>query len=307
MRAITGICVFSLVVMSCVTMAQPATESNPLVKRLLKPAGVIRTGNVDNVGQVRHLKDTGDYLFVWKGLDGRTIQATYVPQWKAQVTLLVSVRRESDNTWRYLYTLRNLPRSPLQVTAVYMLTNVQPLRVWVEKGWRFVGVVNTYKGKAHEFAENPLVEPSSPLKPGAELRFQVLSEYPPAVTDCFVTTDAPIIRVPEEMPTALADRLPRGFEGGLHGYTLAPTDSLTPERFLAQWRVAIRVGWVTDTPLARQLTEQVEGAVKSVQRGDRSAARDALAAIQKLVGQHQKHIEPEAQALLLESLPYLLR
>jgi len=307
MRAITGICVFSLVVMSCVTMAQRATESNPPAKRLLKPAGAIRTGNVDNVGQVRYLKDTGDYLFVWKGLDGRTLQATYVPEWKAQVTLLVSVRRESDNSWRYLYTLRNLPRSPLKVTAVYMLTNVQPLRVWVEKGWRFVGVVDTYKGKAHEFAENPLVGPSSALEPGGELRFQVLSEYPPAVVDCYVSTDAPIIRVPEEMPTVLADQLPHGFEGGLHGCTLAPTDSLTAQRFLEHWRIAIRVGWVTDKPLARQLTEHVEEAVRAVRRGNRSAAREVLAAIQKLVGQHQKHIEPEAQALLLESLPYIVR
>jgi hemerythrin-like domain-containing protein len=82
---------------------------------------------------------------------------------------------------------------------------------------------------------------------------------------------------------------------------------LTPERFLEQWRVAIRVGWVTDKPLARQLTEHVEEAVRAVRRGNRSAAREVLAAIQKLVGQHQKHIEPEAQALLLESLPYIVR
>lgn len=307
MKAITGMYAFSLLVVASLMMSQPAQNLGAEKRRLLHPSATIRTGAVDSIGRIEYVPQTGNYRFTWRGYDGRLVQATYVPGWKARVTLIASAERLQDGTWCYTYTLCNLSDSPQQVTAVHVTTDAQPLRALVQKGWRFSGVLETHKGNAFEFCVDPGSDPHSPLAAGQQLCLQVFSKDPPAVGICFVSTDAPIMRVPEEMPGELEARLPLGLDGGLRGYTLSPSRRLSAESFMEHWRTAVKAGWVIDKRLVNRLTAQVEQTVKALRRGDRLGAQSALAGVQQLVLQHSQKIEPEAQALLTQSLPYLAR
>ncbi len=308
MRRITGTCASSAAIAFLLAVMLIATSSAQAdQRRLLQPGATIRTGKVNGVGRIEYIRRTGEYRFIWKGFDGRLVEATYIPEWRAKVTLTASAEALPDGTWRYTYTLHNLPSSPQSVTAVYITSDVAPLRVLVERGWRFVGWKETYKGTALCLEVDPAAQPYSPLAPGQQLQWHVISGHPPAVGTCFVTTDAPIMRVPEEMPSALADQLPPGLDAGLRGETLSPRQSLSAETFLMHWRTAVKAGWVRDRRLASLLTTQVEQAVKALQRGDNGQAQRVLAAIQQLASEHRAQLEPEAEVLLLQSLPVVAR
>ena len=298
---------FSVLIVASLAMSQPARNLQAEKRRLLQPAATIRTGAIDSIGRIEYAPQTGSYRFTWRGYDGRLVHATYVPEWTARVTLIASAERLQDGTWCYTYTLHNLSDSPHRVTVAHVTTDAQPLRAIVQKGWRFSGVVETHKGNALQFCVDPGSDPYSPLAAGQQLRLQVYSKDPPAVGICFVGTDAPIMRVPEEMPGDMEARLPLGLDGGLRGYTLSPSQRLSAESFMEHWRTAVKAGWVTDKRLVNRLTVQVERTVKALRRGDRLGAQSALAGVQQLVLQHSQKIEPEAQALLMQSLAYLAR
>ncbi|GIV20195.1 MAG: hypothetical protein KatS3mg023_1946 [Armatimonadota bacterium] len=307
MKAITGMYVFSAIVIVSLANSQPTADVNVDLKRLLQPASTIRTGVVDRVGRIDYVAQTGEYRITWRGNDGRLLQTTYTPEWRAKVTLIASVERLQDSTWRYTYTIHNLPRSPHNIVAIYVTTDdAEPVRTLAQKGWRFTGVPQTHKGQAFSFCVDPASEPYAPLAAGQQVCFQLISKHPPAVGTCFVSSDAPLIRVPEEMPSVLADRLPLGLDGGLRGYTLSPSRRLSAESFRTHWRAAIDAGWVGDKQLASRLTMYVERTVAALQSGHRLRAQNALATIQQLALEYNEKLEPEAKVLLLQSLPYLV-
>ncbi len=268
---------------------------------LSKPNFRIRTGQVDNIGRIDYDPKTGNYIFQWKGMDRKMKEAVYVPRWKAILTIIATVQSQ-PNGFRYTYVLINAPKSPQAINGFGLVISEELKQVRVSLGWRFRGIVKTTIGKLADFFYEEL-----PLKPGSSLRIEFLSPYPPSIIKCYASGDVPIMRVPEEMPGELEDRLPRGIEETeLRGWTVGPVAKVSFSRLLSDWQVAIKEGWVKDEKVAGRVAQDLRQILLMVnQKRYEQVQRKAKALIQ-FTKQNQKLLEPEAQALVFFTLPYLI-
>lgn len=267
---------------------------------LLKPLQTVRVGKVDNIGAVRYLPKTGDYLFEWTGFRGNKVRAVYVPCSKVRVSVVSSVERAETGEWLYTYRFHHLKESPLRLSWVLLMMDEEPSRVWVSGGMGFDGIKETYLGRAASFSAHPGVAPDTVVT------IRLLSAHPPLLSRCYVRGDAPLMRVPEEMPTELADLLPPGLNDSVGGHILAPVSSPTPQRLLADWRIVTQEGWVRDERLAMELTGYVQQVVRWLEAGRSGAEPEAIQAIADRVQKQGHLLEPEAQALLRWTIPALL-
>jgi hypothetical protein len=177
-----------------------------------------------------------------------------------------------------------------------------PKYVRVPKGWKFYGILQTVTEKLADFSAV-----KKPIRPGQSVSLEIVSSYPPGVATCYAFTDAPIMRVPEEMPGELAERLPPGSKERLSGKTIAPQKNLTFTKLLSDWQVAIREGWVKDKKFAQEVQSTLRQIILWERQKQIGKVKEAVSKLMHLSQKNLKHMEPEAQALLLISLPHLVK
>jgi len=271
---------------------------------LSKPGFRIRIGQVDNIGRVDYDPKTGNYIFRWKGMDGKIKEAVYVPNWKAKVTVIATVLK-SHKGFRYVYVLKNEPNSPQAIDSFLIMMVKKPEQVSVSHKWRFWGIEETMVGKAATFSIG--TPDARPLPPGASLRVEFSSHLPPGVTKCYVNGYAPIMRVPEEMPWELEDLLPKGMaQSYLHGWTVAPVENVSFKKLLSDWQIAAKEGWVREGKVAGQIMQALRQISLMVNQKRYEQVQNKVKTLLQFAQKNQKLLEPEAQALLFFTLPYLV-
>jgi hypothetical protein len=268
---------------------------------LRKPEFRIKTGQVDDIGRIDYDTKTGDYIFRWKGLDGTEKRAIFIPEWKAKLTVTATVHK-TQKGFRYTYVLTNAPKSPQAVVLFELAMTQEPEDVRVSHGWKFWGVSETVVGKLASFSTYK----GLPLKPGQSLKIEFFSRFPPGVVKCYAAGDAPIMKVPEEMPGELQDRLPKGIaQSYLWGWTIGPIERVSLPRLFTDWQIAIKEGWVKDEKVARQITKELRQILQMVRQKRSEEVQKRVRTLVQFVRQNRKLFEPEAQALLILTLPYL--
>lgn len=305
MRAITGMLVFDgrIIFLAIILMIFNLTLQAFAQRRPLSPPKLrIKTGQVDEIGRIDFDPKTGNYIFTWKGLDGKPKRAIYVPPWKASLTVIAKVKFQPPNNFIYNYNLINSPKSLQSIIGFNLAMSESPKYVRVTKGWKFFGVNLTAYGK---FADFSGVE--KPMKPGQSIAFEIASSHPPAVVTCYAFTDAPIMRVPEEMPGELEERLPRGFEGLLRGKTVGPFKGLNFNKLLSDWQIAIQEGWVKEKKFANRVRSILKQIMLWERQKQFGKIREAVGELVNFAQKNHKYMEPEAQALLLISLPHVTK
>ncbi len=279
-------------------------ERLPSRKPLRKPDVLIQTGPANNIGRVDYDPRTGDYIFQWQGLDGKPKRAVYVPPWKAIVTVTAEVRPQEEGGFHYSYVVENAPKSPQAVELFYIEMSRAPQKVRVPDKWRFRGVNETVVGKLGQFSTY-----DAPLKPGSSLKFEFLSPFPPGTVKCYASGDTPMMRVPEELPGELEDRLPKGGMAGsyLRGLTLAPIENPSFARLVSDWNSGVKEGWVREEWVSNQVTQDLKNVLQLVEVRRYRQVAEKVSEIIRFARQNQKLLEPEAQALLVITLPYLTK
>lgn len=302
MKAIIGMSVFdSRIIFWAIALTIFGLTSQAFAQRrpLSPPKLSIKTGQVGKIGRIDFDPKTGNYIFTWKGFDGKTKRAVYVPPWKATLTVIAKVKFQPTDNFVYTYTLINSPKSQQSIIGFWLAMSESPKYVRVPKGWKFFGINLTVFGK---FADFSGVE--KPIKPGQSIAFELASSYPPGVVTCYADTDAPIMRVPEEMPGELEERLVPGSEKRLGGKTVGPYRDLTSTKLLSDWQVAIQEGWVKEKKFAHRVQSILRQIILWERQKRTKEIKGAVSKLMNLAQENLKHMEPEAQALLLISLPY---
>ena len=300
---ITGMSRSNILLLVLLTLSSLAFAQR---RPLRKPDFRIKTGQVDNIGRINYDPKTGDYILQWIGLDGKPKRATYVPSWKAILTVTATVRPQGEG-FHYVYILSNAPNSPQAVDGFSLKISLQPSKVRVSNNWEFWGIEGSMVGKLARFSAHGRLS-SSPLKPGSSLRIEFSSPFPPGVVKCYASGDAPLMRVPEELPQELEDRLPKGMvQEYLFGFTIAPTEKPSLQPLVSDWEISVKEGWVKDEQVGRRLSHELQRILRLVYQKRCREAQGKVNQVIRFAQHNRKLLEPEAQALIFLTLPYLMK
>jgi hypothetical protein len=298
MREITGMLLFSQT-----EQRRSSTQRKPLQP----PANPLPVGRVRKDGEeaeIRYDTKSGNYLFRWKGTDGRPKQAIYTPPWRVLVVVIAEVQHAPQQTFLYRYTVQVLPDSPQSLRAFTLLTDapVQAVRVVQAPRGPVSTVVGTYPKHRCPIVEFGFMQS---LRPSERCQVEFRSLLPPGINSCYALGEAPLMRVPEELPSVLEALLPRPGADEARGLTIVPVQLPSIERLVQDWQVALAEGWV-ERRVWREVANRLQQLLAQLRRGQRDTAKQIGTGLHHWLLARREACLPEAFALISETLPFVL-
>jgi len=269
-----------------------------------KPLPIGRVQQDGEEGEIRYDTKSGNYLFRWKGMDGRLKQAVYTPPWRVRVVVIATVKRISQQTFLYRYTVQVMRDSPQSLSSFTLLTDapVQAVRV-VQVPRDHVSIaVGTYPKHARPMVEFGFVQP---LRPSERCQVEFRSSLPPCIGNCYALGDAPLMRVPEELPGVLEQLLPRPGAAEVCGLTIVPGQLPSLQRLVQDWQVALTEGWV-EPRVGREVAIRLQQLVAQQRQGRDKAAEQMSTGLHRWLLARREACLPEAFALISVTLPFVL-
>jgi hypothetical protein len=269
-----------------------------------KPLPIGRVRKDGEEGEIRYDTKSGNYLFRWKGMDGRLKQAIYTPPWRVRVVVIASVQRTPQKTFLYRYTVQVLRDSPQSLSSFTLLTDapVEAVRVVPKPRGSVLISVGAYPKHSRPMIEFGF---ERPLKPSGQCQVEFHSSLPPSVGSCYATGDVPLMRVPEELPGVLEQLLPRPGADEVRGVTIVPMQRPSLERLVQDWQVALTEGWV-EPRVGREVAIRLQQLAAQRRQGEGKAAEQMGADLQRWLSARREACLPEAYALISETLPFVL-
>ncbi|MEX1061770.1 MAG: hypothetical protein WEC39_01510 [Patescibacteria group bacterium] len=279
---------------------------------------------------VRFEEETGRYYIAHlrDAETGKIYEAVYEPPTLISPTLNMSL--EFDQLYWYSYVLVNGGESRQGVSSFRMYIKEQFHEIDFPDPWfyresrteDFIQVVHRrFQRQEREEGEPIMVE--SDLSIGDSLQFIVESEYPPSITDVFVSGRPTVLNfhfVLAPLPEVqdLRDSLRTQVEGADHRgvlvKTIGPkaipentTNTELADTLSSYVTQSCDLGWIENQGICRSLQANLDNVKRQLEQGNTQTAANNLQAFLNEVGAiKDRHLSSEAYALLKYNGEYLL-
>lgn len=277
---------------------------------------------IEYYSAVRFDPKTSNYIFSWKGYDGTRKSVIFEPATKIDV--IVKVKIESTNRgYKYEYKVVNLKTSLQDIRTFAVEYGAPVVRASSPDGWL-----------SRSFVQKPvwgwLGKQKLTIKPGdsfADFTFQ--SKGLPGIVKCYAQGYTKIMEFPEEKPSEIGKSIPKHFENMVSGKTIGPVSvskDFNPLIFANNLSSLVQesfsLGWIDDEEVVRSLEEKLKEASFNIGLGlnrtlrairfiltpklNREARNSLESFVNEVESQKDKHILPEAHALLTFNAHYLI-
>lgn len=267
---------------------------------------------------------SGNYIYRWRGSDGRPVVAIFEPATKVDVVVKAYAEIDSiTRRYRYSYEVFNKETSVQDISSFSVEYGGAIQDIKAPKGWwglSYHPQHPTWVWAATEMDEKAPPPPSpggipipwARIKPGMSLKgFSFESSNPPGIVKCYSQGFTQPIRVPEEMPEELANTLPIGYpQNCVWGKTIGPVeepkvfDRIRFSEYIASLaRESFSLGWIGKKEILEDILSQLDVAGKSGPSECRGLLKAMISDIEKIP---EEDISSEARSLLKLNILYLL-